>query len=156
MKARSRFTRVVWVLAALMAGSGWVGAQSGDRLPIHLVYVNHVEVESVIDPACPPADRTVCITTEQRYQSTASWLDWEIAEAEAAGEYERCLRQIGDLAEVLDRFFVEVLVMDENLELRQNRIGLLQSIQRMISRTARLTEVVVDKSEHRDRTATGN
>jgi glycyl-tRNA synthetase beta chain len=78
-----------------------------------------------------------------------------VREAEAAAEYERCLRQIGDLAEVLDRFFVEVLVMDENPELRQNRIGLLQSIQRLISRTARLTEVVVDKSEHRERTATG-
>lgn len=77
-----------------------------------------------------------------------------VREAEAAGEYERCLREIADLADVLDRFFVEVLVMDENAELRQNRIGLLQSIQRMISRTARLTEVVVDKSEHRGRTAT--
>jgi glycyl-tRNA synthetase beta chain len=79
-----------------------------------------------------------------------------VREAEAAGEYERCLREITDLAEVLDRFFVEVLVMDENHDLRQNRIGLLQSIQRMISRTARLTEVVVDKSEHRDRTAIDN
>ena len=77
-----------------------------------------------------------------------------VLKAEAAGEYERCLRQIADLAEVLDRFFVEVLVMDENLELRQNRVGLLQSIQRMISRTARLTEVVVDKSEHRERATT--
>ena len=79
-----------------------------------------------------------------------------VREAEAAGEYERCLREIADLAEVLDRFFVEVLVMDENQDLRQNRVGLLQSIQRMISRTARLTEVVVDKSEHRDRTAIDN
>ncbi len=78
-----------------------------------------------------------------------------VREAEGAGEYEKCLRQIADLAEVLDRFFVEVLVMDEDPEMRQNRIGLLQSIQRMISRTARLTEVVVDKSEHRERAASG-
>jgi len=77
-----------------------------------------------------------------------------VREAEAAGEYERCLRQIADLAEVLDKFFVEVLVMDENPDLKKNRIALLQSIQRMISRTARLTEVVVDKSEHRERSAT--
>ena len=71
--------------------------------------------------------------------------------AEAAGEYERCFRRIADLAEVLDRFFIEVLVMDENRELRFNRIALLQSIQRTLSRTARLTEVVVDRAEHRKR-----
>jgi hypothetical protein len=45
--------------------------------------------------------------------------------------------------------------MDENRELRNNRIALLQTIQRMISRTARLTEVVVDKSEHRERGESG-
>jgi glycyl-tRNA synthetase beta chain len=74
-----------------------------------------------------------------------------VSAAELAGDYERCLRQIAQLAEVLDRFFVEVLVMDDDAEIRQNRVALLQSIQRMISRTARLTEVVVDKSEHRER-----
>jgi hypothetical protein len=45
--------------------------------------------------------------------------------------------------------------MDENRELRNNRLALLQTIQRMISRTARLTEVVVDKSEHRERGESG-
>jgi glycyl-tRNA synthetase beta chain len=74
-----------------------------------------------------------------------------VERAEDKGDYASCLRQIADLAPVLDRFFVEVLVMDENPQIRQNRIALLQSIQRMISRTARLTEVVVDKSEHRER-----
>ena len=48
---------------------------------------------------------------------------------------------------MLDRFFVEVLVMDENLDLRNNRIALLQVIQRIVSRTARLTEMVVDKAK---------
>ena len=94
-------------------------------------------------------------SAEQELHAAAESHRAVVREAEAAGEYERCLRQIGDLAEVLDRFFVEVLVMDENPEVRQNRIGLLQAIQRMISRTARLTEVVVDKSEHRERATTG-
>ena len=53
-------------------------------------------------------------------------------------------------AEALDRFFVEVLVMDENVELKNNRIALLQSIQRVLSRTAELTLIVVDKTEYRD------
>ena len=75
----------------------------------------------------------------------------EIERAEAEGDYATCLRRVTGFAEVLDRFFVEVLVMDENRELRTNRIGLLQSIQRVLSRAAGLTEMVVDRAEHRER-----
>jgi glycyl-tRNA synthetase beta chain len=73
----------------------------------------------------------------------------EVEEAAVAGDYERCLRRINDLAPVLDRFFVEVLVMAEDPQVRQNRIALLQAIHRSILRTARLTELVVDKAEAR-------
>jgi glycyl-tRNA synthetase beta chain len=73
----------------------------------------------------------------------------DIEESAATGDYLRCLRRIADLAPVLDRFFVEVLVMAEDPGVRQNRIALLQAILRTISRTARLTEVVVDKAEAR-------
>jgi glycyl-tRNA synthetase beta chain len=75
----------------------------------------------------------------------------EIEAAAASGDHERGLRRIADLAQVLDRFFVEVLVMDEDRRLRRNRIALLQSIERVIGRTARLTEMVVDRAEHRAR-----
>jgi glycyl-tRNA synthetase beta chain len=75
----------------------------------------------------------------------------EVEEAAAAGDYDRCLRRIADLAPVLDRFFVEVLVMDPDPQVRRNRIALLQAIHRTVSRTARLTEVVVDKAEARAR-----
>lgn len=74
----------------------------------------------------------------------------ETEEAEARADFISCLKQIAGFAEVLDRFFTEVLVMDENTELRNNRLALLQSIQRVISRTAELTRLVVDKGEYRD------
>ena len=73
----------------------------------------------------------------------------DIEEAAAAGDYERCLRRVAALAPVLDRFFVEVLVMAEDEAVRGNRIALLQAIGRAVSRTAKLTEVVVDKGEAR-------
>ncbi|HYG62153.1 MAG TPA: glycine--tRNA ligase subunit beta [Thermoanaerobaculia bacterium] len=73
----------------------------------------------------------------------------EIDEAAAAHDYLRGLRRIAALAPVLDRFFVEVLVMAEDPRVRQNRLALLQAILRSVSRTARLTEVVVDKAEAR-------
>jgi glycyl-tRNA synthetase beta chain len=73
----------------------------------------------------------------------------EAEEAAAAGDYERCLRRIAELAPVLDRFFVEVMVMAEDPAVRRNRIALLQAIHRTVTRTARLNEVVVDKAEAR-------
>ncbi|HVT56787.1 MAG TPA: glycine--tRNA ligase subunit beta [Thermoanaerobaculia bacterium] len=88
---------------------------------------------------------------ERELAAALAGLRAEVEEVAASGHYERCLRRIAGLAPVLDRFFVEVLVMDPDQELRRNRIALLQAIQRTLSRTARLTEVVVDRAEHRAR-----
>jgi glycyl-tRNA synthetase beta chain len=71
----------------------------------------------------------------------------EVEEAAAERQYERCLRRVGDLAAVLDRFFVEVLVMDEDQQVRQNRLALLQAIHRVLSRAAKLTEMVVERKK---------
>jgi glycyl-tRNA synthetase beta chain len=73
----------------------------------------------------------------------------DVETAAAARDYGRCLHRIADLAPVLDRFFVEVMVMVEDETLRRNRIALLQAIGKTVSRTARLTEMVVDKAEAR-------
>ncbi|HEV7786748.1 MAG TPA: glycine--tRNA ligase subunit beta [Thermoanaerobaculia bacterium] len=73
----------------------------------------------------------------------------DIEEAAAAGDYERCLRRVADLAPVLDRFFVEVMVMTEDEAVRTNRLALLQAIGKAVSKTAKLTEMVVDKAEAR-------
>lgn len=75
----------------------------------------------------------------------------EIVEAMAERDYERVLFRTADLAPVLDKFFVDVLVMDPDPMVRANRIALLQAIHRTISRTAKLTEMVVDKAELRGR-----
>ncbi len=76
-------------------------------------------------------------------------LERGVEEAAAAGDYEVALRRVGALAEVLDRFFVDVLVMVEDPAVRRNRLALLRAIGRTLSRVARLTEVVVDREEHR-------
>ncbi|HEX6201554.1 MAG TPA: glycine--tRNA ligase subunit beta [Thermoanaerobaculia bacterium] len=73
----------------------------------------------------------------------------EIDDAAAAGDYERVVGHIARFAGVLDRFFVEVLVMAEDRRLRRNRIALLQAIHRVLSRVARLTEMVVEKADQR-------
>jgi glycyl-tRNA synthetase beta chain len=88
---------------------------------------------------------------ERELAAAFAGLRTEVEQAAAAGDYERCLRRIAALAPVLDRFFVEVLVMDPDPAVRANRIALLQAIGRAVSRTARLTEMVVDRAEHRAR-----
>ena len=69
----------------------------------------------------------------------------------AAGDYARSLRRIAELAAVLDRFFVEVLVMDPDPAVRANRIALLRQVAAELARVAALTEMVVDKSELREK-----
>ena len=47
----------------------------------------------------------------------------------------------------LDRFFADVLVMDENDSLRANRIALLQACRRVFWRIARLKAMAVEKGD---------
>lgn len=75
----------------------------------------------------------------------------QVEAAEVERDHRGSLAHIAEFSEVLDRFFVEVLVMDENRQVRENRLALLQLIYRALSRTARLTEMVVDRTEHRSR-----
>jgi len=104
----------------------------------------------VKDAAENPLDASLLAEpAEKDLHAAFEGLRHEVEAAAAARDYDRCLRRILDLAPVLDRFFVEVLVMAEDPKVRQNRIALLQAIGRTVSRTARLTEVVVDKAEAR-------
>ncbi|HEX9942950.1 MAG TPA: glycine--tRNA ligase subunit beta [Thermoanaerobaculia bacterium] len=83
----------------------------------------------------------------ERMEAIRSTMDQRLRERiEAAKD---SLRHVADLAPVLDRFFVEVMVMAEDEALRNSRIALLQAIGREVSRTAKLTEMVVDKAEAR-------
>jgi hypothetical protein len=62
-----------------------VSAQPPAQLPIHIVYVNHVEVESVIEYVPPLIDGAVYTTTPTKYAYTSGQLEWEMASAEAVG-----------------------------------------------------------------------
>ena len=86
---------------------------------------------------------------ERELANASRDLKAEVQGAQEKRAYGEGLQSIASFAPVLERFFTEVLVMDENRELRQNRIALLQGIQRTLSRIARLTEMVVDRSDKR-------
>ena len=71
----------------------------------------------------------------------------EVDEAIGERRYEVGLRAMGALVPVLDRFFAEVLVMDENEALRNNRVALLQVCRRLFWRIARIKQMVVDSPD---------
>jgi len=104
----------------------------------------------VKDAAEAPFDDALLVEPAEKDLAAAfAGLRADLEAAAAAGDYERGLRRIADLAPVLDCFFVDVMVMAEDEKVRRNRIALLQAIGRAVSATAKLTEVVVDKAEAR-------
>ncbi|HEY8020691.1 MAG TPA: glycine--tRNA ligase subunit beta, partial [Thermoanaerobaculia bacterium] len=88
---------------------------------------------------------------ERQLATSYETLHGEVHEAAVESDYRKALAKIAEFAPVLDRFFVEVMVMVEDQAVRANRIALLQAIGRTLSRIAKLTEMVVDRAELRAR-----
>ncbi len=65
----------------------------------------------------------------------------------AAGRVEEAFAAMGRLAEVLDRFFVDVLVMSEDESIRANRIALLKQLGRDFLTLADLSRLQVEGGE---------
>jgi glycyl-tRNA synthetase beta chain len=123
--------------------------ESADFLSVVLAAKRIANITKDAGAGQAPDEALLAEPAEKDLWSAFQGLRSEVEEAAAAHDYERCLRRIADLAPVLDKFFVEVLVMAEDPKVRQNRIALLQAIGRTVNRTARITEVVVDKAEAR-------
>jgi glycyl-tRNA synthetase beta chain len=88
-----------------------------------------------------PAERAL----HEAHGKLAGAIDAALGARDHAG----ALRAIGSLADPLERFFAEVMVMAEDPAMRRNRLALLQAIGRTLSRVARLTEMVVEKADYR-------
>ncbi len=67
--------------------------------------------------------------------------------ADAASRYEEALRRLSALADPVDRFFTDVLVMDPNEAVRANRLALLASVVTLIRPIADLSRVVVGEGK---------
>jgi glycyl-tRNA synthetase beta chain len=88
----------------------------------------------------------LALPAERELGAAASALTAEVAASVAARDFDRGLRRLASLAAPLDRFFVDVLVMDKDERVKQNRIALLQTIHREIVRLADLSQVVVERA----------
>jgi len=149
--------------AALLAGG--VGHRDLPRLAARAEAVQQIRGEASFLAVVHAAKRIANILKEQPPRELdpsklvepaekalyAAYQDLEgtVSAAVEAGDYRAALEPIGGLAAVLETFFTDVMVMAKDEELRNQRIALLQAIDRITSGTAKLTELVVDKAEHR-------
>lgn len=89
----------------------------------------------------PETELDVELLTEEAemdlYQQLLQVQD-EVQAADGPERYETTLRSLLALVPVLDRFFADVLVMDEDERRRANRMALLQSCRRLYFKVARL------------------
>jgi glycyl-tRNA synthetase beta chain len=81
---------------------------------------------------------------ERELFSTFSIVEHNVTPMIASGDFGRAQGIIFKLQPVLNTFFDRVLVMAEEKELRQNRLGLLQAIHRMLAQAADYSQVVVE------------
>jgi glycyl-tRNA synthetase beta chain len=68
-------------------------------------------------------------------------LSERIGGALAAHRYAETLRALIDLSAPVDEFFERIMVMDENLERRANRLALLREVQRLLGSVVDLSRL---------------
>ena len=83
------------------------------------------------------------LEAERALRQAAVTLHGEILAARASLDFAAGLRSVRKLASPLEVFFKDVMVMDPDERLKQNRIALLQSIQSEIRWLADLSQIVV-------------
>jgi len=62
-----------------------------------------------------------------------------------AGDYEGSMRLLAGIKADVDRFFDEVMVMVEDVEVRNNRAALLQELGKLMNRVANISKLAIEK-----------
>jgi glycyl-tRNA synthetase beta chain len=81
---------------------------------------------------------------ERELHAAAEVFAGKLADCVGARRFDEAFAAMGELAEVLDRFFVEVLVMCDDEKIRDNRVALLTRLRRDFMTLADLTRLQVD------------
>lgn len=90
----------------------------------------HHQSEPVIDM------KLFCEEAEKMLYQQIITLENEVAPMFDDGQYSQALTTLAKLRPSIDRFFEEVMVMDENIAVRNNRIALLQKVNQAFTATA--------------------
>ncbi len=122
--------------ARLRALSGFIGQQSALSLAAANKRIANILRKSEDVPDGQIAEDMLVLEEEKR-------LFAEVCEAEEllepllqAADYAACLKHLALLGPAVDRFFEAVMVMDEDLELRRNRLNLLARLKALFDNIA--------------------
>lgn len=63
----------------------------------------------------------------------------------AEGDYSGYLRALADFRAPIDRFFTDVMIMDEDLQIRSNRLALLQAALALYAAYGDFKQIVVNR-----------
>jgi glycyl-tRNA synthetase beta chain len=94
--------------------------------------------EPVVDPELFETDE------ERELHAASEVFAGRLSECVGARRFDDAFAALGELAEVLDRFFVEVLVMSDDALVRDNRVALLTVLRRKFLTLADLSRLQVD------------
>jgi glycyl-tRNA synthetase beta chain len=73
---------------------------------------------------------------EKHLAALVATLEPEVNQAMAIADYAGALKIVASTRDSVDAFFAEVMVMDENLDVRKNRLALLSKLHRMMNQVA--------------------
>ena len=82
------------------------------------------------------------IAAEKDLHAAVTQMQPNVIAAYAAGDFNSALLQMASLRDAVDAFFNDVMVMDENLQLRNNRLALLQQLHVMMNQVADISKLV--------------
>lgn len=94
--------------------------------------------EDVVDPGIFETDE------ERELHAASEVFTGKLSDCVGARRFGDAFAAMGELAEVLDRFFIEVLVMCEDASVRDNRVALLTVLRREFLTLADLSRLQVD------------
>ncbi len=132
--------------AAARARALWAFRQRPEFSRVYMAFdrasrILPAEFDGAVQPdgLAHPAERALLSTLEATRPRVLSALE--------AGRYGEALGDLSRLADPVDRFFTDVLVMAEDTAVRANRLGLLRDVRNLIGKVANLSRVVVGEGK---------
>lgn len=112
-------------------------ASNFKRVKNILVQAGNVDGEPNLSMMDEPAEKSLW----QNYLEVRPTVE----EARRNHDYARALRAMASMRQAVDRFFDEVLVMTDQLELRRNRLSILDRLVQLFLTVADISEIVVEQ-----------
>ena len=112
-------------------------------------------IRKILEKAGPDGGRAETVNAEllgveaeRRLHREAQELAERAGKHKRAGRYKEALEAISELRPTVDRFFDDVLVMDEDESVRKNRLALLASLLKEFSTIADFSELAAEETKN--------